>query len=245
MAFEALVFDLDGVLVDTENAVFSAWCRVFSRFDCELSLEDWNRTVGGANGALAVYERLGAQTSAPLPPLAELRAEVRELQGELFATMEPMAGVRDWLTDARRLGLGLALASSSPASWVSRCLERTGLAGAFSSVHSPDALHAAKPAPDLYRAACAALRADPAHAIAVEDSRNGVTAAVAAGLSCIAVPNAITAGADLRAAQLRVGSLADVPLHEALRLLSPAPAGEGSRERRERLGGSSPDGWGP
>jgi beta-phosphoglucomutase-like phosphatase (HAD superfamily) len=94
------------------------------------------------------------------------------------------------------------------------------LAQHFALVACPDGELAAKPAPDLYLAACEGLGVTPTRAIAVEDSRNGVAAAVAAGMRCLAVSNSITAGMDLSAAHHHIDSLANLPLQEALVLLA-------------------------
>ncbi|HVB06490.1 MAG TPA: HAD family phosphatase [Acidimicrobiales bacterium] len=221
--FDAVVFDLDGVIVDTEDSVFEAWCTVFRRHACELSLEDWNRTVGSAEGGRVVYELLCARASGAVAPREVLRAEIRDLQHDLFETMRPMAGVVEWVLEARALGLGLAVASSSFEEWVRRCLATVRLEQAFSSVHRPDERHAAKPAPDLYLAACRSLGVEPARAFAVEDSHNGLRAALAAGLRCVVVPNAITHGADFSEAHHRLSSLGELTLAEAMEILASSP----------------------
>jgi HAD superfamily hydrolase (TIGR01509 family) len=213
--FDAIVFDLDGVIVDTEVPIFEAWCSVFTRHGAQLTLEQWNRTVGGSGGAQYVYELLVASTVEPVAAPDELRAEVRALQADLFEHMEPLPGVRDWVADAMSAGLKLAIASSSSTNWVRRCLNTVGLDECFPVVVCPDRGLPAKPEPDLYLAACRELGVAPSSAIAIEDSRNGVAAAVAAGLSCLAVPNRITAGADLSAADLRADSLSSLSLTEA------------------------------
>jgi HAD superfamily hydrolase (TIGR01509 family) len=220
LPFDAVVFDLDGVIVDTEVSVFNAWCSVFARHGCQLSLADWNRTVGSADGGRVVYDLLRERALGEVAEREAIRSEIRDLQKDLFELMEPMPGVVDWVNEARELGLGLAVASSSPLAWVQRCLETVGLDDAFSSLHCPDERHAAKPQPDLYLAACESLRVSPARAMAVEDSHNGMRAAVAAGLSCVVVPNTITTGADFTAAHHRLFSLSEMRLSGAIALLA-------------------------
>jgi beta-phosphoglucomutase-like phosphatase (HAD superfamily) len=222
--FTAIVFDLDGVIVDTEVPIFDAWRRIFDRHGSELTLEQWNRTVGSAGGAQFVYELLVRSALGQVADRETLRAEVRALQGDIFSTMTPLPGVRDWVVEATALGLGLGVASSSSSNWVRRCLSAVGLDEAFTVISCPDNGLPAKPEPDLYLAACRGLGSLPQETIAIEDSKNGVTAAVAAGLCCLAVPNAITRGADLSAAHHRVDSLAELALSEAAALLSASSA---------------------
>jgi HAD superfamily hydrolase (TIGR01509 family) len=218
--FDAVVFDLDGVIVDTERPVYEAWTSVLARHGCVVSLSEWNERVGTSGGGQAAYERLCSAATGPVPTLEELRVEIRELQRPYLESMQPMPGVSEWIHAARELGLGLAVASSSPVSWVKACLRTVGLAQHFALVACPDGELAAKPAPDLYLAACEGLGVTPTRAIAVEDSRNGVAAAVAAGMRCLAVSNSITAGMDLSAAHHHIDSLANLPLQEALVLLA-------------------------
>jgi len=131
-----------------------------------------------------------------------------------------MGGVRDYVADAKRMGLLLAVASSSSRAWVLGHLERLGLGAQWDAVRTRDDVARTKPAPDLYLSAVAALGVAPEEAVAFEDSANGIAAAKDAGLLCVAVPNALTAGMDLSRADLRLGSLAETPLERLLAVLS-------------------------
>jgi beta-phosphoglucomutase-like phosphatase (HAD superfamily) len=119
-----------------------------------------------------------------------------------------------------RKGLPVGIASSSPPDWVEGHLERIQLRDRFAHLACHTLGIAAKPAPDLYRAACNALSVAPEDAIAVEDSPNGVTAAKRAGLFCVAVPNAVTARLDLSEADLVVPSLAACSFDDVVRALA-------------------------
>jgi beta-phosphoglucomutase-like phosphatase (HAD superfamily) len=110
----------------------------------------------------------------------------------------------------------LAVASSSSRAWVEPHLERFGLRGRFSVVRTRDDVARTKPAPDLFLAACEGLGVEPAEAVALEDSAHGVTAARAAGLRCVVVPNQLTRLTDLSHADLRIDSLADLRLDARL-----------------------------
>jgi HAD superfamily hydrolase (TIGR01509 family) len=125
--------------------------------------------------------------------------------------------VQDYLEDARRLGVKLGVASSSPASWVVGHLERLGLRHYFDCVRTCDDVQHAKPDPELYLSALDCLGVNASQAIAIEDSPNGAHAAQRAGLFCIVVPTPITSRLNLDHADLRLDSLADLPLPELLR----------------------------
>ena len=157
--------------------------------------------------------------------LDELRAQRDERHLPMIATAPAMAGVEQWILDGRRAGLPVAIASSSEREWIEPHLDRLGWLDHFVTIASWEGEHTgvrAKPAPDLYVLACEALGVAPEHAVAVEDSENGLVAAKAAGLWCIAVPNAVTAGLDFSTADLVLGSLADRSLSEALAALDGA-----------------------
>jgi HAD superfamily hydrolase (TIGR01509 family) len=141
---------------------------------------------------------------------------------DLIAAERPRPGIEDWLAGGRARRLGLAIASTSQRPWVEQHLTNVGLLDRFDHLATGDQVERAKPAPDLYLLAARKLGIEPGEAIAIEDSRNGVTAAKAAGMFTIAVPNAMTAGLDLSAADLRVDSLAELELNEAIRLASGA-----------------------
>ncbi|MSQ24567.1 MAG: HAD family hydrolase, partial [Chloroflexi bacterium] len=128
----------------------------------------------------------------------------------------PMPGVKDYIEAARRFGFGLAIASSSPHSWVDRHLKRLGLSEQFQAIQCREDVAKGKPDPDLYQAAVAALGLVPAEAIAIEDSAPGVAAAKRAGLYCIVVPTNLTRRSSFDQADLVIDSLATLPLEGLL-----------------------------
>ncbi|MGA2527752.1 MAG: HAD family phosphatase [Acidimicrobiales bacterium] len=219
-AFDALVFDLDGVIVDTERVIHETWVTIFARYGCSFTPEEWATAVGTADRGFNPFEELVARASVPLPSPAELREEVDRLEMELLEGLSPLPGIREWIEGAETLGMGVAVASSSPAPWVEGRLADVGLERHFVVVSCRNERLAAKPAPDLYLDACRRLLVDPKRAIAVEDSANGLAAARAAGLAAVAVPNSMTLDHDLSAADLVVESLAAMSLGEAVRRLA-------------------------
>jgi HAD superfamily hydrolase (TIGR01509 family) len=214
---QALVFDFDGLILDTEGPVFTAWQEEFAAHGCPpLTIEEWSAEIG-TSGGLDLVGMMRTRATRPVDEDA-MHARRRVRRDELLGREIARPGVLTWLDAARELGLPLAVASSSERDWVEPLLDRLGLGDRFAAIVCYGDGLAAKPAPDTYRAACAALRVEPAAAIALEDSQHGVAAAKAAGLWCVAVPHALTEQLDLSDADLVVRSLADVSLRDVLRI---------------------------
>ena len=212
----ALILDFDGLILETETPAYQAWTEIYGEYGHELPKHLWFDYIGREGGwfdALAYLEGL----TGPLPDRERVKARRDARRAELIAGLRESAGLRPLLAEGRDLGLRLAVCSSSTPAWVVGHLERLGLAPLFDHVqcrHHPGLR--AKPAPDLYLAACAALEVRPDEAIAFEDSRNGMLAAQAAGMRCVVVPNATTAAMEFDGADHRFGSLAAVPLRRLL-----------------------------
>lgn len=224
----ALVIDFDGLILETETPAYQAWTEIYIEYGHELPKQLWLDYIGREGGwfdALAYLEGL----TGTLPDRRSVEARRDARKTELIAGLRESAGLRELLAEGRDLGLRLAVCSSSTPAWVVGHLERLGLAPLFDHIQCRDRPGLrAKPSPDLYLAACAALGVRPDEAIAFEDSRNGMLAAQAAGMRCVVVPNALTAAMDFHGADHRFGSLAAVPLRRLLG--GPNPIG-GRHER--------------
>ncbi len=202
----ALVLDFDGTIADTEWPEFTAVRAAFRAHGLDLAPETWVGIVGRADHPHWT-EMLATELGRPPDPaVVETTRRVREAVG-LSVPLRP--GVADLLTAVRAAGLGLAVASSSPRDWVEGHLERLGVV--VDVIRTRDDVDRAKPWPDLYLAAAAALDVDPAACLAVEDSRHGCRAAKAAGMTCVVVPNRLTALDPPPDADLVLGSLVDFP----------------------------------
>jgi HAD superfamily hydrolase (TIGR01509 family) len=217
----AVVFDFDGLIFDSEGPLFTAWREAFGAYGCSpLTVEEWSAEIGTV-GVLDIEALFRERATEPFD-IDEVQRQPRTRVGELLALEDVQPGVDSWLDEADALGLQCAIASSSESTWVEPRLEQLGLRSRFAYIACRSETIAAKPAPDSYLAACAALGVEPCDAIAIEDSPHGVTAAKRAGLACIAVPHAITEQLDLSHADLRVASLADLTLSQAIANLQPA-----------------------
>ncbi|MCW5877133.1 MAG: HAD-IA family hydrolase [Anaerolineales bacterium] len=214
---KALIFDFDGLILDTEWPDYLSWQRVYRQYGCELAVADWGQIVGGdAESDFDPYVHL-EQLSGKQVDRDEIWISRRKEYLEELNQLPVLPGVLSLLDDAERRGLQLAVASSSPENWVRGHLARLGLYQRFEAIKTADDVQQIKPNPELYLAALAALGVEPDEAIVFEDSPNGVTAALAAGIFCVAVPNQVTAQLDLAHASLRLNSLAEMPLPELLK----------------------------
>ncbi len=210
-AIRGLVFDFDGLILETEEPDYQAWQEVYSAFGCTLPLAKWATHIGTAEATFNPYDELEAQLGRPVDRAA-IRAQRRRRFADLVAAQAVLPGVLEYLTVAERLGLRLGVASSSSREWVVGHLGRLGLADRFATIACADEAPHTKPDPALYLVVLTALDLRADEAIALEDSPNGIVAAKRAGLYCVAVPNAMTRHLPLEAADLRLASLADLPL---------------------------------
>ena len=216
MAIRALLFDFDGLLVDTESGRRLAWEELYREYGHELPHDRWATLVGTVGGSFDALAHLQELVASPLDAEA-LRAR-RRVRADALCDLEQLRpGVEDYLREARRRGLLVAVVSSGRRAWIERHLERLGhLDGWSCIVSAEDDATRAKPLPVLYLEALASLDLEAREAVAFEDSPHGVAAAKAAGIPCVAVPNAITAPLAFDAADLVLRSLEELPLPELL-----------------------------
>jgi HAD superfamily hydrolase (TIGR01509 family) len=214
----ALIFDFDGLIVDTEGPVYRSWEEVYRANGVALPFELWVKTVGSSNQAFHPQHYLEEQLGRPLAQdVIDRRIERRV---EMVLAQPLLPGVAGLVDAARGRGMKVGVASSSSREWVQGHLQRLGVLDQFDCVRTRDDVEHVKPEPDLYLAVIECLGIPAGETLAIEDSPNGISAAKLAGLRCVAVPNPITAGLDLSQADLRLSSLADVTLPQLLERLA-------------------------
>ena len=215
LPFRAVVFDLDGLIVDTEQPIFDSYQAILAEFGLPLPIAVWEDVIGrgGAGMRDPLCDYLEARLGAPVDRDA-LRERARGMHREQVQTLPARDGVREHIREAKEAGLSLGVASSSSRAWVEGHLSRLGLLASFDAVCVREDVRQTKPHPELYTLALDRLGAAPGEAFAIEDSPNGVTAAKAAGMRCVAAPNPLTAQMSLDHADLRVASLADISFAE-------------------------------
>ncbi len=210
-----LIFDFDGLILDTEIPIFKSWQEIFEEHGCTLTISDWADYLGRSPDSFDPCDKLEACLGHSVDREA-LHARQRVRERELIEEGGVLPGVVDYINEAKNLGLKLAVASSSPRSWVHGHLARLGLKDEFHCIRCGDEVPEAKPAPDLFLAVLSCLSLKPDEAIVFEDAPHGVTAAKKAGIFCVAVPNELTRALSFDHADLELSSLSECTLAELL-----------------------------
>jgi HAD superfamily hydrolase (TIGR01509 family) len=209
---QSLIFDFDGLILDTETPEVDVWQAIFREHGHELPVDEWMKTVGGYG--ISTYDAAAHLSSLTGLDPAPLRVRYRAESDEIIHAKPVQPGVMNILDEARRRGLRLAVASSSPHAWVDSHLARLGLAARFDKVICSEdvAPGRTKPNPDIFLKALEQLQVGKDAAVIFEDSPNGVKAARAAGVFVVAVPNPLTARMGVTGADWTVNSLAELSL---------------------------------
>ncbi len=217
-SIQAVVFDFDGLILETETPALQSWAEIYQEHGFEVPMDKWHGYLGADRGFEPV-DYLAALVGEGLDRVATQERRDRR-KTELIAALDVMEGVREYIADARRLGLKLGVASSSSRAWVVGHLERLNVHTYWDAVVTRDDVVRTKPSPDLYELVVRRMGVPASSAVALEDSPNGIAAAKQAGLYCVAVPNDLTRGLDVSRADVRLSSLAEVPLEQLLRRLT-------------------------
>ncbi len=218
MKIKALIFDFDGLILDTETPEADVWTEIYAEHGFDMPFDLWAEIIGG-------YGISNFNAAAHLNQLAGESLDVEALHNrhqaesrQRIASSPIRAGVLDYLTTAQHLNIRCGIASSSSHQWVDTHLARLGLIQHFEKIICSDdvAPGRTKPNPDLFLKALDQLQVRANEAIVFEDSPNGVTAANRAGIFVVAVPNPLTARLPMVGENLKVHSLADLPLPDLL-----------------------------
>lgn len=213
MAIRALIFDFDGLILDTESPMRAAWLETFAEHGLVVSAEQWASLLGASADLPEAYELLEDHLGVSVDRMAIQDHVVgRELQ--LLESEDVLPGVRELIQTAQAAGVRLAVASSSEREWVHSLLSQHGLIESFDVVVCAEDVAQTKPFPDLFLKAIAHLNVESYEAIVFEDSEHGVRAAKAAGIFCVAVPNKVTQCLPFADADLVVTSIAEYTLQQ-------------------------------
>jgi HAD superfamily hydrolase (TIGR01509 family) len=222
MTLAAIVFDFDGLIVDTENPGFISWEEVYQEFGATLSIDDWRHAtgyVGGFDPAIHLEQILGRRLDwSQLMPKREAR------NWELTLQAKVLPGIEQLFLSARERRLRVGVASNSENGWVEGGLRRLGLRDYVDTVVSRDMVMNPKPASDIYLKTVQTLQVEPSHAVALEDSEPGCRAAKRAGLKAVAIPNRFSERQDLTIADLIVKSATELSVDRLATLVSGDPA---------------------
>lgn len=214
----AIIFDFDGLIIDTETPEFDSWQEIFESYGARLEHETWELQIGRGHEAFDIYSHL-ADLCGKHIDREVVRPRMRRRYLELIELNPILPGVEDYIVTAKKMGIKLAIASSSRGGWAYGHLERRNLLHHFEFILSAEDVKNPKPDPELYATAIERLGVRSKDAFAIEDSTVGLTAAKAAGLRCVVVPNPMTKGMDFIDADIRLNSLLDLPLGELIERL--------------------------
>lgn len=213
---KAVIFDFDGLIIDTETAWYEAFRDALNFYQAELPLVEFAKCIGTDDTVLYEYFRkqLGERCNTE-----EIKSRASEIHKEKMSAVQAREGVKEYLQEAKRSGYKIALASSSSREWVTHFLGELSLLSYFEVIVTRDDVEKVKPAPDLYFRALDDLNIEAGEAVVFEDSLNGLNAAVAAGLKCVIVPNPVTETLNFEKHVLRLKSMAEKSLIDVIRHL--------------------------
>ena len=188
---DGLLFDFDGLILDTETPIFQAWGDKFREYGQELIIEEWAEILGKSGKEIGPIESF-LETIGDVIKQEEIFREVSQKELALVKQQKPLPGAVELIKKAKADGIKLGIVSSSDREWVHTHLNRLDLLEYFDHTSCSDDVVDAKPDPALYRLGLEKMGSYPEKVLVLEDSPNGVLAAKRAGLYCIAVPNKIT-----------------------------------------------------
>lgn len=214
---KALIFDFDGLILDTETPEVLVWQSIYREHGFNLPVHEWEKTIGGYGiSTFDAAEHLSLLSSGRLDPVS-MRTRYRRESDLLIHASPVMPGVINMIEQAREQGIQVAIGSSSPHSWVDAHAKRLGIFHYFKHVICQEDVPPGrtKPNPDIYLKALNMLKVRNTEAVVFEDSLNGVEAARRAKIFVVAVPNPLTAKMGV-SGDLTVASLADLSLQELM-----------------------------
>ncbi|MBU5445317.1 HAD family phosphatase [Paenibacillus sp. MSJ-34] len=220
---KAIVFDFDGLILDTETPWYDAINNLYGEHGLELPIEQYAQCVGSSLAQFDPYSHLEqaidkAMTRDEISKLCQARHQ------EMMQNEKLRPGVLSYLDTAQSLGLKIGLASSSTGSWVIPLLKKHGIFEYFDCIHTADHVEEVKPNPALYLLALNSLGVEGPEAIAFEDSLHGLRAAKAAGMYCVVVPNRLTIHFPFANYDMKIGSMADMKLTDMIEKLEKVSA---------------------
>lgn len=221
VGYRAIIFDMDGVLVDSEPLFLNAINRLLVQEGVDPVSEAENQEFLIGTTIQETWRQLKLRRPLPLPAEAYMQRYDVIVREVMMQELAPQPGVRELIAACRQRGLPIAVASSSRHIWVDLKLAAIGLTGAFDLVLGGDDVVNGKPEPDIYLKAAAGLGIPPEQCVAIEDSPIGIAAAVASGAYTIAVRTDYTRHLDVSQAHAILETIEDFDLS----LLSTGPAG--------------------
>lgn len=213
---KAVIFDFDGLIIDTESLWYEAFKEVMKDYNYDLPVHEFAICIGTKDDVLYSFLEDKLQR---IINRDEVRNKTKNLVNEKVYSLLLREGVLEYLDEAKSLGLKVGLASSSSRKWVDAFLDQFNIRSYFQVIKTSNDVKKVKPDPELYIEALNALGVDSTEAIAFEDSKNGLEAAKGAGLRCVIVPNDVTSFLTFNGHSYRLQSMRELSLHELLHII--------------------------
>lgn len=212
---KALIFDFDGTIIDTETAWYIAFRDAYKEHGVDLTLDMYSGCIGTSLKTFNPYEYLITDLNLPIDR-DSFRESIQLQHAALMNKEKVRPGIQEYLKQASKAGIKLAVASSSKREWVEQHLEQLKLKDYFEVIRTADDVANVKPDPELYNQALEALGVTSDEAVAIEDSPNGARAAAAAGLHCVVISNTITGTLEFDMPHQRLSCLTDLQFNDLI-----------------------------
>ncbi|WP_282940260.1 HAD family hydrolase [Paenibacillus sp. RC67] len=215
---KAVVFDFDGLIIDTETVWYESYKEVFETYHLEFHWELFVKCVGTDDSVLNQY--IDEKVAGMQIGRDDIKRQAKDLHTVKMKAIPMRDGVRDYLNDARSMGLKIGLASSSSREWVEFFLNKLHIKEYFEVISTGDQVERVKPDPALYLRTLEHLDVAADESVAFEDSANGAKAATRAGLKCVIVPNELTQFLTFEKYDLRISSMSEMSLEQVIQRLN-------------------------
>jgi HAD superfamily hydrolase (TIGR01509 family) len=204
---KAILFDMDGLLVDSEPLHFSAHKQALSDHGIKITKEDYIQN-GVSGGRRSFYEVMQIKYRKKID-INSVRKRKKEIYGELIKQIQVFEGVKR-IVELLHRDFRLAVVSNTHPEYIQKTLSHVGMEEYFETFSSAKELDHPKPFPDVYFAAMKKMQLTAAQCVALEDSSNGIEAAKSAGIKCIAIPNEFTKAQNLSNADIILNNIKEV-----------------------------------
>ncbi len=215
---KGVIFDFDGLILDTETPLYKAYNNVFLTYNSEIPLERWQMEVG-TKSTFSSLDYLEQKIKKKVNKIALKEQTMKKYLSNINAE-NARPGVEAYLQEAKQLNLKIGLASSSSYKWVSEHLNRLNILHYFQCIKTADDVEKVKPDPALYKEAAKCLGLEPEECLVFEDSANGAKAAKRANMKCVIVPNEITASMNFCQVEHRLLSMEEMSLGSLLEFIA-------------------------